>query len=966
MGEAIEALAACHAVLDAAAGDVPAPQALKPAGMGSAAQALKAPPCETYRAALAGYRRACADHHARPVLALVDTLLETFASAYAEAKAARAAVDFDDLELGVRDLLAGVPAVRRRWRERFELIMVDEFQDTNRLQLGVLETLERDNLFAVGDEFQSIYGFRHADVGIFRERRAAGRVRSLRTNFRSPEELLDGLNAAFAPVFGPRFAPLLAGRPAVAEPAAADGPLRLFDPDGDPRAGTPPVELLLTHHEGWEEAGVEPGLAGQDAPTPRRVEARGLAHRLRAEVDAGRRPGEIVVLVRAAGSLRLLEQALEEQGLPTYVVGGRGYWSQEQVRDGLAYLGALSNPRDEPAFYGVLASPFCGVGADALVLLARAARAAGGGPWAALRAAPAAAPDWLAEVPGPDRERLLAFASFFAAERGEAERLGGDVLLERAVAHTGYDLAILARSGGERRLANLRKLMRLAREYELAEGHDLRAFLAYAATQDLAQAREGEAPIESEGLDAVRLMTMHRAKGLEFPVVCVADLGRRGDNRAPRLLLGRDGTVGLRLVSLGEAGADAALAYDAIAEAVAEEEAAEERRLLYVAMTRARERLIVSGTTDLTRWEPPRPSSPPIDWLAPALLGDPAAALDPGRGAERVLERDWEGRPARLALRVHRPGQHAGVLPPGALAPAARPRASAPGTALPAAPKVVPVAPRGRPAPQRLSYTALQAYQRCPYRSYLERVLRLPARSAAAAGGGGRRASRELDPRLRGTLAHLLLERLDFARPELPGTDAVAALGAELGVQLDAAEVEDLRALVAAFAGAPLRERLAAAHDVRREASFAFALDPDGTGPLVVGFLDVLAREPGDAVLVVDYKSDRLEGAEPEAVVDAGYATQRAVYALAALRGGAASVEVAHCFLERPAEPVVARFGPADASALGAEVARLAGGLLAERWPVTAEPHRELCGDCPGRRSLCSHPESMTLRERPA
>ena len=102
------------------------------------------------------------------------------------------------------------------------------------------------------------------------------------------------------------------------------------------------------------------------------------------------------------------------------------------------------------------------------------------------------------------------------------------MLLERAIAATGYDLAILARAGGDRRLANLRKLMRLAREYERAEGRDLRGFLAYAVDQDLAEAREGEAALESEGLDAVRLMTIHRAKGLEFPVVCVADLGRPG------------------------------------------------------------------------------------------------------------------------------------------------------------------------------------------------------------------------------------------------------------------------------------------------------------------------------------------------------------------------------------------------------------------------------------------------------
>ena len=106
------------------------------------------------------------------------------------------------------------------------------------------------------------------------------------------------------------------------------------------------------------------------------------------------------------------------------------------------------------------------------------------------------------------------------------------MLLERAISATGYDLEILGGAGGERRLANLRKLMRLAREYEGSEGRDLRGFLAYAAGQDLAEAREGEAALESEGLDAVRLMTIHRAKGLEFPVVCVADLGRPGVRRA--------------------------------------------------------------------------------------------------------------------------------------------------------------------------------------------------------------------------------------------------------------------------------------------------------------------------------------------------------------------------------------------------------------------------------------------------
>ena len=139
---------------------------------------------------------------------------------------------------------------------------------------------------------------------------------------------------------------------------------------------------------------------------------------------------------------------------------------------------------------------------------------------------------WLGDLPADEAGRLVAFARFAAGERLRAERLPVEVLLERAIATTGYDLAILARSGGDRRLANLRKLMRLAREYERAEGRDLRGFLAYAVGQDLAEAREGEAALESEGLDAVRLMTIHRAKGLEFPVVCVADLGRTGRARA--------------------------------------------------------------------------------------------------------------------------------------------------------------------------------------------------------------------------------------------------------------------------------------------------------------------------------------------------------------------------------------------------------------------------------------------------
>jgi len=1012
-GQAQAALDACARVL--ARGGVPVPGDLAAAELKGRAR----PETERYRVAFAAYSQACADHHARAALVVIADLLDRYGAAYAEAKRARAGLDFEDLELGVRDLLAADDGLRRRWAERFALIMVDEFQDTNRLQLDVLEALERDNLFAVGDEFQSIYRFRHADVTIFRERRRAlgeGRVRPLTANFRSREELLDVLNAAFAPQWREHFAPLLAG---VSRNGA--GELRLFDPaahDASPPA--PPVELLLTDCRGWEDDD-RVGLGGHDAKPHRRAEARLVARRLREEIDAGRAPGEIVVLVRATASLRLFEQALEEQGIPTYVVGGRGYWSQQAVRDGLAYLSALANPLDEEALLGVLASPFCGVRSDALVLLARDGRQRGDGLWAALQRAAAgvagvgptgvgaldavaageagAGPAGVGALDavaageagaGPagvgaldagaagERQRLHGFTEFFTTERAQAERLPVEVLLERALTQTGYDLAVLARTGGERRLANLRKLMRLAREYERAEGRDLRGFLAYAATQDVTEAREGEAPLESEGLDAVRLMTIHRAKGLEFPVVCVADLGRQGVTQRERLLLGRDGSVGLRLSTPAGGDSVPALAYERLAAEAAAEDEAEERRLFYVAMTRACDRLILSGTLDPERRPEPRPGGPPIDWILPAVIGD--TPLD---RPQREVERTWDGRPARVRLLLSTPE----TIDPTALAPTPRPRASAPGTSLPAAPKVMPAHGPPRPAAPRLSYSALQQYAKCPYRFYLQRTLRLPeerpplgaAEAAEAAALGQAEAVAPeavgttpaepappvLDPRVRGSIAHLLLEELDFGRPEAPAAEEVGRVASDLEVELTDAEVEDLRVVVGAFAASPLCARLAAAPRVRREAGFAFALEIAG-GPLVTGFVDVHARLADDSILIVDYKTDRLDGADPAELVERDYATQRAIYALAALKAGAPAVEVAYCVLERPAEPVSARFAASEAGALAERVTTLAEGVLEARYPVAREPHRDLCGDCPGRGSMCSWPESMTLREPPA
>jgi hypothetical protein len=213
-------------------------------------------------------------------------------------------------------------------------------------------------------------------------------------------------------------------------------------------------------------------------------------------------------------------------------------------------------------------------------------------------------------------------------------------------------------------------------------------------------------------------------------------------------------------------------------------------------------------------------------------------------------------------------------------------------------------------------------------------------------------AAAALDPRTRGSLVHAVLEHDDAD---------LARIAAAWGVELSDGEHADVLRLAAAFADSPLARRIARARAVHREHGFAVALGDT----LLTGIVDVLAHERGGAQLVVDYKTDGLDPAtDVAAYVEERYGIQQRVYALAALRGGAARVEVAHAFLERPREPVAARFEAADAERLEAELLALAGGLLAGEYPVTATPHRELCETCPGRRALCSYDEGSTLRPR--
>jgi ATP-dependent helicase/nuclease subunit A len=649
-------------------------------------------------------------------------LLRLFSARFETAKERRAGIDFEDLQILAARLLERAE-IGEHYRSRFRQILVDEFQDTNRLQLRLIEALRgpKTELVVVGDELQSIYGFRHADLDVFRrrreeiDRRSDAELMRLSGNFRSRPEVVGAVNLFGEALLGGAYNPLRVGAPPPEEPATGEGP---------------PVELLLTARDGWDAEGIElePAIDGA-TPLNCLAEARAVAARLRELADEGVARGEMVVLLRAFSHLDAYEDALERAGLRPYVVGGRGYWSQQQVADVCALLAVIANPLDDHALFGALASPACAVAPDTLWLLRAAAgkrshvwpaveRAAGGGE------AELVEPERLEEIPASERELLATFVGRIVSLRESGPRLSLAELIEAAVTETGYDLAVLSRPAGEARFANVRKMARLATEFEQREGRDLRGFLDFLAARAESDA-EAQAATAAEGHDGVRIMTVHNAKGLEFGVVAVPDLSRRllGAGRSPLLVVGREKQprVGLRLVRLGSPKIDL-FEHGALCEEAAEREAEEELRLFHVAATRAREHLIVSGIVNPKEGKETR-GKPVIERLVEALgvprdadSTVPLAAPSPRPGLEVALA------PSEIAVRVNLPSpERAAELRAlrreGA---AARELGEGPPPLVERQPPTVPNRP--------LSYTAISAYEECSYRFYMERVLGLQNR----------------------------------------------------------------------------------------------------------------------------------------------------------------------------------------------------------------------------------------------
>jgi ATP-dependent exoDNAse (exonuclease V) beta subunit len=884
----------------------------------------------------------------------IAALLELFSSRYEAAKEERAGVDFEDLQILAAGLLERAE-IGESYRSRFRHLMVDEFQDTNRLQLRLVEALRgpQSELVVVGDELQSIYGFRHADLDVFREQRRlfaereGAKAIALSGNFRSRPEVIGAVNAIGEGLFGDSFRPLRVG----ATPLDQNGG------SGSP-GGEPAVEMLLTARDGWDEEDIDldPTVDGR-TPLNYLAEARALAARLRELAEAGVPRGEMVVLLRAFTHLDAHEDSLERAGLRPYVVGGRGYWSQQQVGDVCALLAAIANPLDDQALFGALASPACGVAPDTLWLLRMAAgqrRRA----WPALERAVGIGeaeledPARLEAIPDSELALLRRFATTVEGLRERGTRLSLTGLVEAAVEETGYDLAVLMRPAGEARFANVRKLMRLAAEFESREGRDLRGLLDFLAARAESDT-EGQAATAAEAHDGVRIMTVHNAKGLEFGTVAVPDLSRSplAGSWAPQLTIGHEEQprVGLKLRRLG-AGAIDLYSYADLYEEEKRRSAEEELRLFHVAATRARERLILSGIVKPEPGSELKPNTPVIERIVDGLgvdrERDSTVAIAPPE-PRAGLDASFEASEIAVRVNLPSPARAAELRLRGAASDAARPLGNGPA---PLVEREAPAVPR-RP----LSYSAISAYKDCSYRFYMERVLGLGDkwRGGEAEEATATPSARE-ERAARGVAIHALLEWSQangWAKPspELAHEHAEA-------VDLDSEGAESLLGPVRGWLESDLfRERVASAGGAT-QAEVPILLGIAGT--VLRGSIDLLVEREGAAPLVVDYKTDRLEGSTPAERAER-YETQRAIYALAVAESrGTEEVEVAYVFLERPEEPVVSRLSQEETEAARAVLASMVEDIGRGAFEPTPAERRSwaLCKGCPALGRMCSGP----------
>lgn len=506
----------------------------------------------------------------RETLESLFPLLERIEESYTAAKRERNALDFEDLQVRACRLLEERDEVRRQLCRKIRFLMVDEFQDTNGLQKRLIESLRLHpdgspapgKLFVVGDPKQSIYRFRGADVSVFNRTREellarGGREITLKANFRS-----DPLLVRFANAF---FSRLMSSDP------GSPNYYQELEARGETGGEGPYVEYLAV-----------PEKEERHGESARSAEARLIARRIAGLIDEGWRPGDIAVLFRAMTDIKRYEEELVRRNIPFHVVKGRGFYDRQEIVDVLNLLRWLTDPSDVLALTGVLRSPFCAVSDETLMWLKEAGALERPESWTEVE-----------EISAEEREKLADFRRLAERATFLMGRIPVADLMEQLLQESGYYLVLWATPQGSQARANLEKMIHLARSRKGESAYSPDLFLEEMELLIDQQIPETEAPLESEGTDSVKLMTIHQSKGLEFPVVILPDLNRRSPGGTGAACVDEEAGLILRLYnSLGEPMDSPRWLKAREKEQRLERE--ESVRLFYVAVTRAEKRLILS------------------------------------------------------------------------------------------------------------------------------------------------------------------------------------------------------------------------------------------------------------------------------------------------------------------------------------------------------------------------------------
>lgn len=795
--------------------------------------------------------KATTELHARERRTICDVLIH-FDRLYRERKQQRASLDFSDLEEYAVTLLERDIEVQQRIRSQFDQILMDEFQDTNPQQSRLLTLLRPSGRFyAVGDINQSIYGFRHSDPEIFHAYRAeascnGGRVHSLVENWRSRPEILAAVSAVTRKGDG-------------IEPRALVSK-KIFPPKEEPS-----VEVIAAL--GSEE-----------------LEARWVARRIReleGTLQVKGRParfGDMAVLVRNSEVLGTLSEAFETFGVPHAVNRGKGFHETREVRDLTHLLHVLVNPLDEISMAVVLRSPLVEVSDEALLRLKQLFNLAAG----LQHLDPTHSAGFLEE----DLERLLRFRQQLERWRAERDYISIDRLLLRALDETGY----VCESGG-RGEANLEKFLALARE---ASGRQpLAEFVSELEQVRASDPREPDVPLDDTE-DTVKLMTVHAAKGLEFPIVFLAALHKRPGFDRNALLFSPKVGLGACWFNPATGKYDAGDWFQYTIKKVNEAKKHQESsRLFYVATTRAEEHLVFSFIVE----------SKPQQWagrIADGLKLDlqmPGVKLHRPEGASFVV---------RVLCTNSEPER-----------PPALTRTTAPAQPqLLARPSVTEQHDSGA------AVTSVALFAACPRRYYLGRYL---------GWGGARRINFEDLPRHRET-----------------DDPNAGEMGQQVHALLAGAEVEspapESVALAEAFQQSPLGRRAKRACVVEREFDFLISVED----VVLRGRVDLWFEDQKGLVLV-DYKTDETKGQLDDADLRS-YELQLRVYALALERFTGRLPDEAYIYLLRPNVVVPVDLLPLFLEDAGRVVREFREAQSTLHFPLMEGEH---CRRCPFFRGLC-------------